>query len=422
MRLSIRERVPVFELSLVLVAISILWAELRLHDLKLQADRDRGNTTNKFGLLEKAATNWHQESQRLQVKNEQMQQVFGELRSEFTNELKELEKNQTDQLFKLNDAFKIQEEYSSIAEHVESGISAVQAALTNYVNRQTPAESTAFERKRGEFKNWIAKQKERNETERFPAKSQELKEWVRAEQPPGTNSALAITRDLGALVEELTRAWTTYVAQASRVIGGVGQPFTDKPALARMTNTRLDAEQLFELARQARADGLTVKSFLEPQVQLQAQQKARRQQLAIQSFLTAQARLETNQALSLGKLTNDLAVASLGTQPASSDYSSALYPLIAAQIGLGIFLVVSVYRKVVERLRLRLYQSDTEGKLAHFEKLAVWQAHELKQPLTAITAWLWTLQQSLSEGTPEHSVATAIRKETDRLDQIVKNS
>ncbi len=30
--------------------------------------------------------------------------------------------------------------------------------------------------------------------------------------------------------------------------------------------------------------------------------------------------------------------------------------------------------------------SNSEGKLPHFERLAVWQAHELKQPLTAITA------------------------------------
>jgi len=91
-------------------------------------------------------------------------------------------------------------------------------------------------------------------------------------------------------------------------------------------------------------------------------------------------------------------------------------------LGLSFILVSSVYRRVVvEKLRLGYYESATESKLAHLGQLAAWLAHEIKQPLTAINAWLWTLQKGIREGTPEHTGAVAIRKEITRLDQIVKD-
>src|SRR5207247_9053691 len=72
-------------------------------------------------------------------------------------------------------------------------------------------------------------------------------------------------------------------------------------------------------------------------------------------------------------------------------------------------------------LRFRLYETTAETKLAQVGQLAAWLAHEIRQPLTAINAWLWTLQRSLTEGMPEHMGATAMRKEINRLDQIVKD-
>jgi len=112
----------------------------------------------------------------------------------------------------------------------------------------------------------------------------------------------------------------------------------------------------------------------------------------------------------------------LKQRPNFSAYSQALYPLIVAQIGLFVFLLVALYRRlVVERLRLRLYESNTENKLAHLSQLAAWLAHEIKQPLTAINAWLWTLQKRVKKEMPEHMGTTAIRKEINRLDRIVKD-
>src|SRR6185503_9509685 len=111
------------------------------------------------------------------------------------------------------------------------------------------------------------------------------------------------------------------------------------------------------------------------------------------------------------------ALAGLASENKTSfGFLSALYPLIIAQIGLSIFLMVAIYRRVVvEGLRFRLYESTTENKLAHVGQLAAWLAHEIRQPLTAINAWLWTLQRTVSEGMPEHMGAMAMRKEINRL-------
>src|SRR5262249_55289484 len=100
----------------------------------------------------------------------------------------------------------------------------------------------------------------------------------------------------------------------------------------------------------------------------------------------------------------------------------ASYALFAAILGLSFFLVTAIYRRlVVEKLRLKLMESATENKLAHLAQLAASLAHEIKQPLAAINVWLWTLQKGVKEGTNEHTGATVIRKEINRLDQIVKN-
>jgi len=97
------------------------------------------------------------------------------------------------------------------------------------------------------------------------------------------------------------------------------------------------------------------------------------------------------------------------------------YALLAAGFGLAIFLISAIYRRVVEGLHFRLYESATEHKLANLGQLATWLAHEIKQPLTAINAWLWTLEKRVTKDMPEHMGTMAIRKEINRLDQIVKD-
>jgi signal transduction histidine kinase len=76
-------------------------------------------------------------------------------------------------------------------------------------------------------------------------------------------------------------------------------------------------------------------------------------------------------------------------------------------------------------LRIKLVQRETiiahQEKLANFEQLAAGLAHEIRNPLTAINARLYTVQRKLPEGSPEHKDAVVIRDEIGRVNQILKD-
>jgi len=98
---------------------------------------------------------------------------------------------------------------------------------------------------------------------------------------------------------------------------------------------------------------------------------------------------------------------------------------LGALAALGAFLVVDLYRRtVVSPLRLELVEREGmirhQRKLAHFEELAAGLAHEIRNPLTTISARLYTVQRKLREGTPEHQDAVVIGSEIDRINQILK--
>jgi signal transduction histidine kinase len=92
-------------------------------------------------------------------------------------------------------------------------------------------------------------------------------------------------------------------------------------------------------------------------------------------------------------------------------------------VAIGLWLTILMYRRVVSPLRQKLVESDTiierQQKLAHFGELAAGVAHEIRNPLTAIRARLFTLQKTLEAGTPAHDDTLVIRNEIDRLNRIV---
>jgi signal transduction histidine kinase len=221
---------------------------------------------------------------------------------------------------------------------------------------------------------------DRADWERFLHKSQELREWLtemKASSPKAKITMLQpvqITTDIGTLLDEIDTEYEAYLAEARRV---AKDPATDNSiqGAARLDKVHLQSRKLVTLASQARAQGQ-----------------------AIQIFLS-------------------------GSRSWFPWLQHVLVAALLLLLAFGFWVMLVAYRRVVSPLRRRLTESDTiierNLKMAHFGELAAGVAHEIRNPLTAIRARLFTLQKTLVAGTPAHEDALVIRNEIDRLNRIV---
>ena len=91
----------------------------------------------------------------------------------------------------------------------------------------------------------------------------------------------------------------------------------------------------------------------------------------------------------------------------------------------GITLAVFVYRDMIAPLRSKLVETqaaaEQQEKLASLGLLAAGVAHEIRNPLTAIKAALFTQQKKFAAGSPEHSDVKVVEREIVRLERIVND-
>lgn len=248
--------------------------------------------------------------------------------------------------------------YFRIAEYLEPSIGELNDILLRYVTGRDHADWERFQRKSQELKDWLTKEK-----------SSSLKTKVTMLQP------VQITTDVGTVLDEITTTYEVYLTEARLAAKEPAPSDNSAQSAVKLDKVHTQSQRLMALAGQARSQGQ-----------------------AIQIFLSG---------------------------------SKSWFPwlqrvLLAGLLLLGAFgawLMVIAYRRVIFPLRRRLVESDTiierHLKMAHFGELAAGVAHEIRNPLTAIRARLFTLQKTLMAGTPAHEDALVIRNEIDRLNRIV---
>jgi signal transduction histidine kinase len=327
-------------------------------------------------------------------------------------QVRELARQRTE-LSRLLELYAVRDDYFAFEKNAQPPLQEMRAALRRFVQANDNKDWKTFDWSRHALQRWIERTEQRVRNRNITA----LKAWMQRPPMVATNTAEVASLDVGRLLQAFRQTYTEYVASASFIEQTLNalpprQPPVNLPRRVEVTPPRdPDVVRRREVVDE-RMDIAEVQSLQ----LLDIVDQAHREGTAAQWFIELQAMAQPLAAANTG--------ASL--QSFQGQFMPVLYTLSAGLVGLCIASGLSIYRRfVVAPLHLKLVERETimeqQKKFAHFEKLAAVLAHEIKQPLSAINVWVWTLQKTLAEGTAEHKGATVIRNELNRVDQIVKD-
>ena len=377
----LKTRFPLFEVSLLLVALALGWATYRTYFALNEFNRRTAPTPEVRVVEEFPAIPDPPETQR-----QPPQDIL--------------------EVLKLSGLIETKDRYTDLADLLEPGLAEMRDALQSYLRDRDRAEIARYRQKSRTLETWL-RQQQANVDQR---KLQSLRDWL-ASLPPTNAPAIAVNLDQ--LLNTAQIAFSNYLAAVPLA---EGQPLTPDVVQQKLAKSAEPEQELRALSRKLREQAAAIETFVK-----------QRQQAAAAAAVPKVVRPPPRQI----RLAGDGGAAAIAAfkillADIRIAFQPLLYVLITTLIVQCVVLIVALYtRMIVIPLRQKLIENNTaiehQSKLSHFARLATGLAHEIRNPLTAINVRLFTLQKSLSKGTSEHTDASLIRNEIDRLEQILKN-
>lgn len=273
----------------------------------------------------------------------------------------------------------VSEAFADLGKSVQTNFTELDEALNRVLEGRDSGALTNFARQSQSWESWLATEGQRaNQLDPKAARLNQPETIPGAQSPHQIEIARA---ELSLLWQEVAEAGTNYLKEANYLVLNTGKPLLGKKLSERRAKARSWGAKLASLAAGARQRAQALQSDL-------SDQKAR--------FAASQKKV-----------------------------SRLRWGLLLSPVGAGLFFLLGRHqRKQAETNAAVLRHAEQQAKLdklASFSsQLAHEHAHEIKQPLTAMNAHLYTLQKALTAGSAAHKDAEVIRSEINRLDQIVE--